>query len=184
MVQGLHVHGHALGMVLLDPLAGSEPGARRIVVVVLAVVIQQVGTGAEAEDHALLEFLRIEVGPLAGVIQVLVGDELPGLDLDVEADGRAAVGIDGKLVGVPGAFALEVTLHDVARRVGMGAGVHHDGDFLAENTGLGMAVHRVDDRLLEIRPERYVSTERMAQINEYFLSHFLFLLFMDSSSAF
>jgi hypothetical protein len=74
-------------------------------------------------------------------------------------------------VGVSGTLAFKITLHNMARRIGMGAGVHNHGDFLAENAGFRLTMHGVDNRLIKIWPERDVCTKRMAEINEYFLSH-------------
>ena len=166
VVQRLHVHGHALDLVLDEPLAGLDAGAAGVLVVVLGVVEQAVHAGVEADDHAL-ELFRLDVRALAGVLEMLGQDQAPLVDLDLEADGVAGVGVDRHLVGVASPLAGELLLHDVTRSVGVGAGVLHAVDALGEDAALGHGVHRVDDRLHEVRPTRDLSAERMCQINPY-----------------
>jgi len=101
-------------MILLDPLACPQPGARGIMKIILAVVIKQVGTSAEAKDHAVLEFFGVEIGTFASVVKVLVGNELPGFDLNIKTDSRAAIGVYWKFVSVPGTLSFKITLHDMA----------------------------------------------------------------------
>jgi len=96
-------------------------------------------------------------------------DQAPRMDLDLETDRVTRVRINRHFVGITSSSAVEFALHDVTRCVGMSAGVLDTIDPLREDAALGQRVHRIDDRLHEVRPTRNLRTEGMGQINEYFL---------------
>jgi hypothetical protein len=50
-------------------------------------------------------------------------------------------------------------------------GVHGALDGLGQNATFSHAVHRCNLRLGEVRPERHVAKEGMAQVNKYFFTH-------------
>ena len=77
MIQRLRVHSDALEAVLDEPLAGVDAGADGVVIVSLGVVEQAVHTGVQAQNLAL-QGGGINAPLLAGLVQVLVGDQGPG----------------------------------------------------------------------------------------------------------
>jgi len=173
VVERLGVHGHAFDLVLDEPSAGVNARAGRVMIVRLGVVKQLVHARVEADDHAF-ELFRLDADLLAGRVEVLARDQAPRLDVDWQADGVARVGVDRHLVRVAGAAAVKLVLHDVTRRVAVGARVHRDGDLLREDAALGHRVGVVDKRLVEIRPARNLSTKRMRQVNKNLFSHCAF----------
>ena len=170
VIQSLRVHGHALDLVLDEPLAGVNAGAGGVMIVGLGVVEQAVHTGVQTHDLAL-QISLVDAVLLAGGVQVLVGDEAPGLDVDLQDDGGAGVGVDGHLVGVAGAAAVELILHHVTGSVAVGAGVHGAGDALGQNAALGHGVGTDDVGLVEVGPAGDLSAEGVSQVNKNGLSH-------------
>ena len=170
VVQGLAVHGHALDLVLYEPLARVDAGAGGVVVVGLGVVEQPVHPGVQA-DHLALQVGLVDAVLLAGGVQVLVGDEAPGLDVDFQDDGLSGVGVHRHLVGVAGAAAVELILHHVAGGVAVGSGVHGALDGLGEHAALGHGVRAHDVGLVKVGPAGDLRAEGVGEIYENSLAH-------------
>ena len=164
VIQSLAVHGHALHAVLHEPLAGVDAGADGVVIVSLGVVEQAVHTGVQAQNLAL-QGSGIHAPLLAGLVQVFVGDQGPGLHVQLQHNSLAGVGVDGHLVGVTGAAAVKLVLHDVTGSVAVGAGVHGAGDLGSQNAALGHGVGVGDLGLVKVGPAGNLSAEGVGQIN-------------------
>ena len=136
-------------------------------------------TGIQADNHTL-ELFRLDVRSLTSIVEMLGQDQTPAMDLDFKADCFTRVRVDRHFVGITSPFAVEFAFHDVTWCIGMSACVLNTINPLGEDAALCHGVHRIDDRLHEIRPTWDLRTEWMSQIHEYFLSHFflLFLLFV------
>ena len=139
-------------------------------IICLGVVEQAVHTGVQAQNLAF-QIGLVDAVLLAGGIQVLVGDQAPGLDVDLQDDSGAGVGVDGHLVGVTGAAAVELILHDVTGSVTVSAGVHGAGDALGQNAALSHGVSAHDVRLIKVRPAGDLSAKGVGQINKNSLAH-------------
>lgn len=150
VIQGLAVHGDALDAVLDKPLAGVDAGADGVVIVGLGVIEQAVHAGVQAQNLAL-QGGGVDAALLAGLVQVLVGDQGPGLHVQLQHHSLAGVGINGHLVGVAGAAAVKLVLHDVTGGVAVGAGVHGAGDLGGEHAALGHGVGVGDPRACQSR---------------------------------
>ena len=146
------------------------PVPMAVVIVGLGVVEQAVHTGVQAQ-HLALQIVGVDAALLAGLVQVLVGDQGPGLHVQLQHHGLAGVGVDGHLVGVAGAAAVELILHHVTGGVAVGAGVHGAGDLGGQHAALGHGVGVVDLGLVKVGPAGNLSAEGVGQVNINFLAH-------------
>src|SRR5699024_245197 len=89
----------------------------------------------------------------------------PGLHVQLQHNSLAGVGVDGHLVGVTSAAAVELVLHNVTGSVTGGAGVHGAGDLGSQNAALSHGVSVGDFGLVEVGPAGNLSAEGVGQIN-------------------
>lgn len=139
-------------------------------IVSLGVVEQTVHAGVQAQD-LVLQVGGVQAALFAGLVQVLVGDQGPGLHVQLQHHSLAGVGINGHLVGVAGAAAVKLVLHDVTGGVAVGAGVHGAGDLGGQNAALGHGVGVGDLGLVKVGPAGDLSAEGVGQVNINFLAH-------------
>jgi hypothetical protein len=96
----------------------------------------------------------LDVRSLAGILKMLRQDQAPTLNFDFKANCITRVCINGHFMGITSSFAVEIDFHNVTRCVGMSACVLNAIDPLCEDAALCHSVHRIDDRLYEVRPTR------------------------------